>query len=424
MRMHRGSRSRIAAIFIVLGLVLAACSSDDDSSSSAPPATESNLTKSEIVIATPVQAFSPKPYTENAAKVWEQWANANGGINGHPVRVVIADTKNDPTVAQSAVKKVIDEDKPIAFVGYNDQTIVSWYDQLVAANIPSVGGGCYFQSIICAGPGASPLYFTATTTIPAITQSSMVSAKQNGATKFAAVVCAEVSSCAAIEPIFSGTTQALGLEYGGIIKVSQAAPDYNAECLQLKGEDVDAVGLAVFEEVAVRFVEACAAQGFNPQWKITGGTVTEAVASQMAAATSGTVEGGMESAPWWSDAAPVAEIRDAFETYMPDADYEAAYTTTAWAGFELFRTAMANASDNPTSEEVITAMLALNDEDVNGLLPQSMTYTANQPSPLISCFWLVKYEDGKFSVDPSGGASGNSITSGDLKSDCFPPAGT
>ena len=120
MRHQRRSRLRVAAIFIVLGLVLAACSSDDDSSSSTTPATESNLTKSEITIAVPLSTFGSYPYTQNTTKVWEQYANANGGINGHPVKAVVVDTKDDPTVAQSEIKKVIADDKPIAFVGSNE----------------------------------------------------------------------------------------------------------------------------------------------------------------------------------------------------------------------------------------------------------------------------------------------------------------
>ena len=72
MRNQRRSRLHVAAIFIVLGLVLAACSSDDDSSSRAPPTTQSDTTKSELVVASVLNGFSPEPYTENAAKVWEE----------------------------------------------------------------------------------------------------------------------------------------------------------------------------------------------------------------------------------------------------------------------------------------------------------------------------------------------------------------
>jgi branched-chain amino acid transport system substrate-binding protein len=420
MRNLRRSRLRAAAMLVVLGLVLAACSSDDDASSSTPPTTESSLTKSELVVAIALNGFSPKPYTENAAKVWESWANANGGVNGHPVRIVVVDTKDDPTVAQSEVKKVIAEDKPIAFVGTNDQTITSWFDQTVAAGIPSIGGPCFYATVVCSGPGASPLYFSATTTIPAITQSSMVNAKQNGATKFAGVVCAEVAACAAIEPVYAGTTEALGLEYGGLIKVSQAAPDYNAECLQLKGNDVDAVNLAVLEETAVKFAEDCAAQGYTPQWLITNGSVTKDVVTAMSEASGSRIAGGLDGAPWWSDEPQVATIRDAFATYMPDADYEADYTAVTWAAFELFRTAMANATDDPTPQDVTQAMLALKAEDLDGLLPQSMTYKANEPAPFIQCFWMFEFVDGEMTLDPGPGPSGNSVTSGDLKSDCYP----
>src|SRR5260370_15582558 len=36
------------------------------------------------------------------APAWAAWINANGGLGGHPVQVVVMDDKGDPATAQAA----------------------------------------------------------------------------------------------------------------------------------------------------------------------------------------------------------------------------------------------------------------------------------------------------------------------------------
>ena len=54
---------------------------------------------------------------ERRTAVWvEEKINANGGINGHPLKLLIEDTKGDPTTAVLAVKKLLKEEV-LAIVG-------------------------------------------------------------------------------------------------------------------------------------------------------------------------------------------------------------------------------------------------------------------------------------------------------------------
>ena len=104
-------------------------------------------------------------------------------------------------------------------------------------------------------------------------------------------------------------------------------------------------------------------------------------------------------------------------------EYQDPTSTATWAALELFRTAMAEASDDPTRDEVFQAYYALQDEDLDGLLPQGVTYTEGQPSPAVSCFWVYTLEGGEFSSVEPEGESGNSVTSGPLKTACAEPMG-
>ena len=47
----------------------------------------------------------------------EDWVNAAGGIQGHPLKVIVEDTKSDEGQAVLAVRKLLEKDKVVAVVG-------------------------------------------------------------------------------------------------------------------------------------------------------------------------------------------------------------------------------------------------------------------------------------------------------------------
>jgi branched-chain amino acid transport system substrate-binding protein len=53
----------------------------------------------------------------NTAKMVEEWVNGAGGIQGHPLKVIIEDSKSDEGQAVLAVRKLLDKDKVLAIVG-------------------------------------------------------------------------------------------------------------------------------------------------------------------------------------------------------------------------------------------------------------------------------------------------------------------
>ncbi len=55
--------------------------------------------------------------SRNSALLWEEEINKKGGIDGHPVKVIIYDGQSDTTQNVLAAKKLIDDDKVLAIVG-------------------------------------------------------------------------------------------------------------------------------------------------------------------------------------------------------------------------------------------------------------------------------------------------------------------
>jgi branched-chain amino acid transport system substrate-binding protein len=53
----------------------------------------------------------------NTAKMVEEWVNGAGGIQGHPLKVIVEDTQSDEAQAVLAVRKLLEKDKVVAIVG-------------------------------------------------------------------------------------------------------------------------------------------------------------------------------------------------------------------------------------------------------------------------------------------------------------------
>lgn len=71
-----------------------------------------------------------------------------------------------------------------------------------------------------------------------------------------------------------------------------------------------------------------------------------------------------------------------------------------WNGLEMFRKAMANASDYPTPAEVADSLSKIKDDDLNGLLPQKVGYSpVGTPNKPLTCMWGTEIQKGEL-VNP------------------------
>ncbi len=75
----------------------------------------------------------------DTAKLVEEQINAAGGIDGHPLNIVIRDTKGEDTQALSAVKELIEKENVLAIVGPSRSgTTLSVVDAIEKAEVPLV----------------------------------------------------------------------------------------------------------------------------------------------------------------------------------------------------------------------------------------------------------------------------------------------
>jgi branched-chain amino acid transport system substrate-binding protein len=328
------------------------------------------------------------------ASAWEKWVNANGGIKGHPVQVIVEDDAGDPAKGQAAGKKLLDSDNVIALV-VSDDAFVSSFDADALGKGVAVVSGTNYNADWFTKPGMFPTG----TDIGSGLIAQMVVAKQFGkATKFANLYCSELAACASAAVPQKAQAPKLGLGYT-TLAVSSTASSYTAQCLQLKQQKVDYAQLNFTTSAAAKFIQDCQAQNYNPTWGSSG----PAIGNDLKKVNGLTVYGPAYNFPSALDIAPVKEFRAAMTKYAKADNWAEGASSGTFDGLQVIRTALAGAGADPTAADVLTGLYALKGENLGGELANKLTFTKGKANAFgsQSCFFVIGIKGGK-TVAPAG----------------------
>jgi branched-chain amino acid transport system substrate-binding protein len=210
------------------------------------------------------------------------------------------------------------------------------------------------------------------------------------------VHCSEQATCTGSDPIQKAAADKLGTPFLGAVAVSQAAPDYTAQCVTLKDKGAAWVELSISSVAATHLISDCTRQGFSPTYGTAGPSWDE---NFRKAGATVKLRGIADAFPWFIDTPATHDFQSAMKQYGGGNVSDTA--SMAWASFQLFAKVAAGLSDNPTRDDVFNGLYSLKDETLGGLLPQPVNFTTGQPSPQIRCFFTVGVQGGKF-VAPNG----------------------
>jgi branched-chain amino acid transport system substrate-binding protein len=425
---RRRSRGRVAVLaLVVVALVAAACGSDKKNSTSSgttattaaggTATTGAAPTKSEIKIgmisSQTGTGGSSQKYAATTAAAWAKWVNAEkGGINGHPVNIIIKDDKSDGPTSLQLAKDFVENEK-VAWILSADATADAGASPYLAQHPEiAVTGYGYLPTAWTKLPN----YFTINAVAPFVNYLSVVGARAVKAKGFGGIVCAEVGTCSSGEPFYKELTTKFGIKYNGLLKVSSVAPSYTAECLKTIQDGTDYAQITLASAAAKKVMTECVKQGYKGYFGLAGGSSSEDAYKDVATAK---LAGGLFAFPWWADAKPVAEFRAAEEKYNTDLWHES-NSTAIWAALELTRKALANVPDTVTPQTVVDALYNVKNENLDGLLAKPVTYTKGAGQPNVNCVFLYQRDEaGKYNT-VTDGPSGNG-ESGDLQSSCYTP---
>jgi branched-chain amino acid transport system substrate-binding protein len=389
--------SALAAAVTIIAVAATGCgsssSSNSDSNSGSPGsvASATKLKGKPIVIGSVGSFTGPQApalgAVDETLNAWSAWTNANGGINGHPVKLLVADDGSNPARATQLVRKLVEQEHVVALVGamsFGDQT---WAPYVQKKGIPVIGAANYNPVF-----GTNPDFFATGSQIPALVYGLLDQAKRAGKTKLAVLPCAEAPACAEFAKLFQGVSQVVGgVSVAYTAKVTVSQPSYQAVCLAAKSKGVDAMVVIENAETVVRVADNCARAGYKPTQLNLSGTVgqqwTKSASMNGALATQSNPVLADDSIP------ATKAFHQALDKYGKTVVSNSAYgemSIGAWAAGQAFALAAERAKLTPdsTPAEVKQGLYTFKNETVGGLTPP-LTYTKDKPA-FTTCWFAQK----------------------------------
>jgi branched-chain amino acid transport system substrate-binding protein len=388
----------LAAVATAAALLMAACSSGSTSSGEDQSA---GLKGAPIVLGSLCSCTGPLAASLGKSKdviaAWAKWTNANGGINGHPVKVITYDDGQNPTKGLALAKKLVEEDKVQAIVGNMSLVSNSWAKYVSGKDIPVIGGQPVDTSFF-----TDPNFYTSGTTLPVLLLSEVSLAVQAGAKKIGVYYCSETPVCAQLPVIIGALAKQAGVSVESA-KVTQSAANYIAECTAFKQKGVDAVFAGVNSDVVPRIAKSCKEQDYEPI------QVASSATTQKSWTTDPNMDGslvGATNAVYTDASVPgVKDFLGAVDKYAaglsksPQFSYPLIYP---WAGGQLYAAAAKAGNISPTSTgaDVKKGLYALQGETLDGVAPP-LTFAEGKPGfPL--CYFTAELKDKAFLATGGG----------------------
>jgi branched-chain amino acid transport system substrate-binding protein len=325
------------------------------------------------------------------AQIWAQWTNAHGGIAGHPVQLFSADDGADPAKSSALVRDMVENKHVIAFIAnmvpFTADASLAYLEQ---KHIPVIGG-----DMASAGWTQSPVMFPVGTTFLQIIEATLKSAHEANASKIGVLYCIEAATCDLQNRHINETAATYGdqVVYTGRISLTQ--PDFTAECLGAQQAGAQAIWVGAESNTAERIAASCTRQNYHPIY------MTDSVAVTTREAQVPAFEGFLAPSatfPWvvTGGTPEIDAYSQSIQQYAPGLERSGA-TAITWASGELLRKVAAGMGAQPSSDVIFDGLWALRGETVGGLTPP-LTFAAHQPTPPITCYFLMRINGGRWTA--------------------------
>ncbi len=332
-----------------------------------------------------------------AIRAWAASINAQGGINGHPVRVILGDDNADPSRSQAVVRKMVEQDKVIGF--FNDYSftlpaVLPYLEQKGIPVIGSIGGDAsgdhspmMFNPMVGADVGQSWGFIN-----NALTQVA-------GKKKVGIVYCREASTCSALKEGFKKLLPYNGLEVVYEAFVSLAQPDYTGEMIQAQRAGAEIILPLVDTSSLNRLGQAAHRQSYDPAF-----VGTYNLNQDLLGAFAKELEGLFLNSrvPPWDTSPRMQFYRDTMNRYQPRAPRGDLGAGVFVVGRLLAEKIGPFIQEPPTTANLLDGLYSLKAETLGGLLPGIGFEKNLDHSKSNQCIIPVKLSGGKtVAHDPS-----------------------
>lgn len=327
-----------------------------------------------------------------AVQAWAAHTNDHGGLNGHPVEVVVADDRGDAAQLRAAVKNLVEVHHVVAIVGNPVGFSLSQatVDYLEERRVPMIGGDrlnpLWYRS---------PMLFPQASAADAAVWIQMlyVAAEGGKGAPVGWLTCREAQQCRDSKELFPGYAKDLGLSarYGAEVSITQL--DFTIECRQAQSAGAKFLILGLDVNSVRRVAADCATQGYRPTF------LSPQTAQSMA--DKAEFEGLLFASatfPWvWDHDPATNRYHDALEAHAPDLELSA-HSSSGWVSALLFEKAVATAipaDAAPTAAAVLEGLWSIRDDTLGGLTAP-LTFVRNEPAPHRWCYFPMVIRGGRW----------------------------
>jgi branched-chain amino acid transport system substrate-binding protein len=332
-------------------------------------------------------------------QVWAKWTNAHGGLNGHPVNVVVADDGGSPANFNSLAEQMVTQDHVIAMafttLGFAPDGNNSYFDSQHILTFATEGGlnNSYSDPWIPTSEASGTAYAEA-----------MMFGYADGMipqhlTKIAVLTCTDFSLCTNdFTPTWTSPAmeQASGLQVVYSAQASLTTPDFTNICIAAKNAGAQGILLGMDTASIERLAGDCAQQGYHPIMGVAD------LLAQPSLLTDPNTAGAIvatKTVPWIdTSVVGIQQLDQAFSEYDPGTPVDGT-DANGWEAGEFLGAAAAKLPANPTPQDVLNGLNALNGTTLNGLT-YPLSFTAGQPSPRKVCYGTVEVQSSKFVSGP------------------------
>jgi branched-chain amino acid transport system substrate-binding protein len=323
--------------------------------------------------------------------VWEKWVNSHGGVQGRPVKIIQVDDAGDPGKHAAAVRKLIREDRVVAFIGnIAPFTLSAGMPLLEEAGVAAIGGdggdATWFHS-----PNAFPINGQSVARSRPAARWAIAHLTQRKAAVF---YVSEAEASTTLAQNFVDEYKKAGGQVIINAGVSLATPDFTGEVVQAQNSGADLVFILLEKAACNRFMDAAQRQGYKPIIIAPACTIDNArghkalTTNRLYSATS------VRSAVHGFTVVPAQdEALAAGDRYDPSLSLDGAFMF-GWLAGKLFQEAMAQPGAVLTPKGIIDALHKLPATTLGGLAPSQSWPPGNHPEG--RCGLISKFDGNNF----------------------------
>lgn len=334
-------------------------------------------------------------YVANGAKIAADELNANGGVLGKNVQLIIEDNKSNPKEAVATAEKLIVGDKvPVLMGAWSSTYTLAVMPKLMEYGVPMVVETSSSGKITTSG---NPWIFRISPTSEMEAKAFAKDVAQFGIKKADFLTVNNDWGLGAAQQ-FSGMLKEKGIEVGVVETMDAKATDMSAQLAKIKASGGDTLFLTTGVEQITLVLKQAKEQQLNAKIITTGGSSSpDQLVEQAGDAANGTYH-LLFFAPWFPETAPNPDVAKKFVEEWKKRGYEFAGLTEGFRGYDGIMTIAAaiEGAGKADPKAIQEALWNVKVKGVNGDIsfikqgPEGKESGQNEPN-----VYVVTIKDGK-----------------------------